>query len=393
MNDSRHDREALRSEIHRSIESVDADSWDAVVGGDDPLCSRSYLRLVERTLPGEFDWRYLVLRQDDGSIAAHAVFYRTRLPLDILVASGHPLARVLATWRRRLPRLGSLRVVASGPPAAIGNSVTFRAGLPSTLRRQAVRALVAAMRGLARRDGIRLLVVRDIRHDDGDLASALGEEGLVRVSNQDDTELALAWRTVDEYLAALRGRYRKLILRQERAARAAGLRLERTHAWQHVAEDMARLFAATAARHTAVAVPREDYFVGLMRLGDRAGVTLLWLDSRLVGFILYLRGDSTLVPTYLGVDYEINRRVPLVFLAFYDMVRLAIESQVTRLRFGRTAYAAKMRLGATRTPLSLYAAVGGATTTALAGRLARRFGAPGEREQWRAFRSSNKVAS
>lgn len=381
----------IEPEIYRSIEEVDVDAWDSLLDGERLMLSSSYLRLAERTLPGTFDWHYLICRNDDGSIAAHASFYETRLPLDVLAARSHPLARGLAACRRLSPRVGALRVVASGPPAALGHALAFRPGLTAERRAEVVRHLLDQMRTLATRRGIRFLAVRDLRAENEDdlLRTVLEEEGLVEIPNLDDTRINVEWCSLEEYLAALRGRYRKLLRRQERVARDAGLRLERTAQWHDLAEEMAQLFAATAGRHTAVPSPRADYFAGLSRLGGEAvGATLFWLDSRLVAFILFSRSRTTLTPIYLGADYEINRRVPLVFLAFYDMVRLAIEEQVSYIRFGRTSYRAKMRLGAIRVPMSLYASFGGPAANALAERLTHRISPKAEGEQWRAFRDT-----
>jgi hypothetical protein len=65
-----------------------------------------------------------------------------------------------------------------------------------------------------------------------------------------------------------------------------------------------------------------------------------------VGFTLYLRGDTVLVPSYIGIDYACNDEAALVFNAYYDWVRTGIALGVPVMELGLTTYESKLRLGA-----------------------------------------------
>jgi hypothetical protein len=58
--------------------------------------------------------------------------------------------------------------------------------------------------------------------------------------------------------------------------------------------------------------------------------------------------------SYLGVDETMNLEAALTFNAYNEVVRVAIERGVDHLWFGRTAYDAKLRMGAERRALSIY---------------------------------------
>jgi len=377
-------------DILRSIDEIDPGSWDAVAGAAFAR-SHGFLSALEHTRLQERETRYFVYRGPDGAVAAHGYFYEIGVPLELVLPRHHPAARLIARARRWRPAFLEPRVVGCGPLTSLGSALSFSPSLAPDERAQAVHRLVDAMRAFARERGAGGIVLRDLRREDAGVARALAREGFARVPNLEDTALRIRWRSWDEYLAALKGRYRRLVLEDLRQAEAAGVRPERAAGWAPHAEEMARLFDQTAARHTALPGPGADYFRRLSALGGgRIRTTLFWLERRLVAFIMSFRSEGALTATYLGADSALNERVPLVFNALYDAVQAGIESGLPLLRLGRTAYVAKMRLGAELEPLDLFVQLRSRALTRLVGALAPGLVPRQRQASWKVFKRTSK---
>lgn len=364
---------APQADIFRSIRSIDAEAWDRVTGGADVTRMHGFLTALEEVVIGDLERRYIVWRDARGAMIAHSFFYAVTVPIDILLPHQHPIATALRWARRVYPAFLSLRTVGCGPPTTLGHTLTFADPVTPEERSVILRGLVAAMAAFAREHGASCLMIRDLRREDAAIATALIAEGFRRMPNLEDTAIEVRWKSFEAYLASLKARYRKLILEQIEQADRAGVRRVRVTSWGHLADDMARLFQATAQRHTAGPVVGADYFRNLSdAMPGRIGATLFWMEERLVGFILYFLDPTTLTPTYLGVDYEANVQAALIFNAYFDVIRVAIETGKSRIRFGRSAYVAKLRLGAEIEPLDMFGRFQSGFVTDLAARVMQR---------------------
>ena len=63
---------------------------------------------------------------------------------------------------------------------------------------------------------------------------------------------------------------------------------------------------------------------------------------------------TTLHVHYIGLDYEINKTHKLYNRMLLDFVRFAIEHEVQKVHFGRTATEIKTTIGAAPNPLQAY---------------------------------------
>lgn len=376
-------RNVASFELARSIRDVDRGEWNALTG----VATRGwdYLRAMEDVRLADIDRRYVLVRDDTGALVAHTYFYAITLPLEIVVRRDHPLARLTRAARRVLPRFLAPRVVGCGSATTLGHTFSFAPQLDAADRREVVRGVVEQLETFAR--GVRAagVIVRDF-HDDEPFRGALEEAGLTRVPNEDDTLLDIRWSSYGGYLASLKSHYRRLVEQQTAARERAGIRVEHVREWSEHAEAMSALFEATASRYTAGPLVGADYFRAMSGC-DRMRAALFFDDGRLLrGFILYFLDDDALVPSYLGVDYDANTRGSLVFNAYFEVIRAAIEQRKPRMWFGRTAYAAKMRLGAEAVPLSMFIRLRSRLATRVAATLLRALMRGPELKRWSVFK-------
>jgi hypothetical protein len=98
-----------------------------------------------------------------------------------------------------------------------------------------------------------------------------------------------------------------------------------------------------------------EYFTGLSEaLGDRSFVLLCRKGDRPIGFTLLLDAGDTLISTYCGLDYEMNRSTFTYFVLFYRSIEEAICLKKEWLELGITNYNPKVEVGAIPEPLSIY---------------------------------------
>jgi predicted N-acyltransferase len=339
---------------HESIGGVDAAQWDALAAGL-PMLKHSYLRAMERVSMADIRRRYLLWQSSDGELLAHGWCFSMTSSPERMLPQDHWASR----FSRRMPRWirehVGLKVVVCGSATTVGHTLCFRADLSDSQRDRCLQQLTTALHAFAVEQRARIIILRDFHLQDAELTASLPTLRFIHVPNLDDTVIPIRWRSFDDYLSALKSHYRKQIMRQEAALTRAGVSRQRTSQWAEHAQCMAKLFANVARRYPGGSLIGADYFAATSGcLGHELETTLFFQEGELVAFIMYYVGEESLFASYLGVDETMNREAALTFNAYNEVVKVAIERGVDHLWFGRTAYNAKLRMGAERRALSIY---------------------------------------
>lgn len=306
------------------VANVDAAAWDRLVAPAGGFLQRSYLRLLEDARPENLTPRYAVISHRRRPVAAVAA-------QKVDVGVGAVRARLLVCGN----------ALSWGP-----HGVAFAAG--STCWPEVVDALerIDAEDARRRADAI---VIKDYP------ASAQPPPGFRRLATEPDMVLELpdAWRTFDDYLASLKGRYRRAALKVARQVAAAGCRLERPRDLAPVAGRLHDLYLQVeAAARWRLAQAPAAYLPSLAALrGDDLRCTLIRHGGLVVGFVTTLRDGATALGYHLGFDRELGARVPLYLRLLHATVADALALGCRRLSLGRTALESKARLGARPRPL------------------------------------------
>ncbi len=339
----------VATELHTSLNEVDPAEWDAIVPSRRLFQRHAYHKAIHEAGINDCEYRYFVARGVNGEMRAHASFYSMSTPLDLFLPRQSGLARLLGGLRTVYPRFLDFRLVECGSPTTLGHPIAFAPGLSGFEKTAIVAALVGHMENLAREKKADLLVLRDLRDEEGEELGRLLDTGFESVPNLEDTRLDISWKSFEQYLASLKSHYRRQVRLNLVKARQAGLEAERVTDFSPYAEDLVRLWNRTSERSKEYQREqlRTAYFRSLARnLNGEAFATLFRLDGRLVGFTLYLANDDELVPSYIGIDYERNAEAALVFNAYYDWIRTGIELGFRSIELGITTYEPKRRLGA-----------------------------------------------
>jgi hypothetical protein len=334
-------------------------NWTALVPGGRGFLTADYLAALESARPVRLQPRYATL--GTGTVAAmQIVDVSVRECLPALLAD----APELPGWQRWLRRtamraLGDRRwrvllcgnVFAGGEPGLAWSAATD----PPGAFRQAAAAMATA--GTGARAAV--LVFKDV----GAAALPAARRALLPLGYREvaaDPVMVLPirpeWRSFEDYLAALKARYRG----HARRALADSACIERRPL---SADDIREAAATVDALHAAVlaraairpsALDARGFAALRARLGDRFDVVGYYLGGRLVGFNTRLCFGSEMESYYFGLDYQVSRQYSLYRSMLYDDVAAAITQRVHTLSFGRTSQEVKSTLGAQPVALSWF---------------------------------------
>jgi 7-keto-8-aminopelargonate synthetase-like enzyme len=350
---------ALMCQHARSLRELDAGEWDRWMASRGAFDAATLAALEPVFGPQEkpenrWSFHYYVVREPSGAPVL-ATFFSEALWKDDLLAAA-TVSRAVEERRAADPYFLTSRILAMGCLLTEGchlwldRSRDWRAAL--SLLFTAVQAERDACDAAA-------LVVRDVAADDAELASALAEAGFFRVELPDSLEVAITWKSRDEFLAGLSRRERRFQREQvepfadawEVERVAPGGRQLRCTEWAH----LNRLYRNVHRRQLALntfALPDSL----LPQLAATPGWELLLLrpaepggarrSTPPQGFVLAQAGRDAYTPLLVGMDYAWVESHGLYRQLLAHAVRRAEELGLPRVRFGMGSALEKRRFGA-----------------------------------------------
>ena len=284
--------------IAGSLASIDAADWDALHDGDNPFVTHAFLAGLEEhgCLREDWGWtpRHLTLWDGDTLVAAAPGYLKT---------NSHGEFVFDHAWAHAYERYGQdyfPKYLCAVPYSPVTG--------PRLLARDAGarHRLVDALAALARDSGLSSAHVNfHTEAEDG----AFADDWLARIDVQYHWRNDDAWRTFDDFLAAMDHKHRKNI-RQERAKVArAGVTFRIVHGDEATDEDLAAIFGfylQTFVEYGNSPALTLEFLHHLARRMPRALVLVLAeRDGAPVAGALCLRGARTLYGRYWGASEQI----------------------------------------------------------------------------------------
>jgi hypothetical protein len=338
-----------------SIDYVDPVRWDSLTGGASLFLQRRYLAVLERAGPDNLEPRYALIHRGRTPVAA--------VVMQLVTVSGTRFMKLGGSDRSRLRRAlapaartvgGALRerVLVCGNLLSWGfHAVAFA---PTATAREVWPAVAEAIYRVRRAERLAgeadFALVKDLTAGQMEAADALRRFSYRPVESDPNMilELAPAWRSYEDYLAGLTGKYRNAARKVQKDLVQAGCTVgplkdvadhaERLHALYLGVVDNAAVRPVTlpAAFFPALAETlREDFrCIAVRRAHD------------LVGFISVLKDGETAVAYYIGFDRAAGVGNAVYLALLHAVIGEAIALGCRRISFGRTALEPKAGLGA-----------------------------------------------
>jgi hypothetical protein len=332
------------------LDRIEAESWDRLRRPGQAGLGHGFLLAWERAKLAGLASRPIVVRGGDGPPVAAAAGYLYDLDM---AAVSHPILPGLVSRLRRIwPRFLISRVYELGAPAARND--------PLLLDQEAdpgrsADAIVGAFVGHAEQAGARMLIVQDFIDPGGPLAGALQAHGFASVVALPTSAVETAgYRSFDDYLVAMRSKYRrraKCVFRDSRHLSA-----ERVFDFAPLAEELARLWRLVYDRagETKREILTPEYFAAAAELPETSALVLRRPDGSVAIFGLLLEDRPWLHFLQCGFPEEAGRGEAAYFRLLFEIVRTAIDGGFEHAHLGCTTLGPKLDVGATPIPLSAW---------------------------------------
>jgi hypothetical protein len=338
--------------IVASIRQVDARAWDQLTAGLGLYAQRGFLEGAARDdLDGAH--RYVLFSQDGVPTGVASVrLTRFHGPALASILPARPLAHWLARGVGVAPGPMALPVlVCSTSFGCGGTGLHFVDGVEPrdalAQLRQALGRIIADPPAGQRPVG---LVLEEPTEVSRGLRSALGRQGFAALPTSPRMVLDLdpSWRDFDDYLAALKSKFR---VKAKRAYTKSKQLESRVLSTKEVVLHQARLRELVAGvvdqAGFHLSGGSADALAPWMRgLGADMVVQGYFLEGELVGFLTAFERDGMLDAHSVGFDYGLNRAHSIYPRMLYDYLRIALERGLNRVDYGRTAQEIKSTVGA-----------------------------------------------
>lgn len=358
------DLEFLLSE---RIAGIHPDWWDSLAQNASIFLSRPYLDMLEANLPEQISMRYAMLSRR-GQPAALLVMQKLRLEADRMQPK-KPSAQGLRARIKQGARELATRPLESRQVLTLGNMLSYGQhgyyrhpglSLPEFWH-GAAEAIYRIRRAEKLEGGADFQLIKDLVGADIEGATDLVDFGYREIETEPNMMLTIdpAWGSYADYLASLASKYRKNV--QSRILKPFEQERFRIGVIANPGASAKRLHELYLAVHDAqdfrpFTLP-ESYWRALPQtLGKRVRVVGLWLDERLVGFVVMLKDfDGTVFAYHIGFDKEAAGEWPIYLRLLHAAIAEAIDLRGTRMSLGRTALEPKAALGAKPERMLVYA--------------------------------------
>ncbi|MDB5425090.1 MAG: hypothetical protein JWQ29_2506, partial [Phenylobacterium sp.] len=324
-----------------SLAQVDRARWDRLFPG--VLEGYDYLMAVEAAGLAGFRWRYLLLEEGDGLLAAAPAFL-TDYALETTLAG--PARRVADGLKRVAPEALTLRLACLGSPCTETVLLGFDPAVAEDRRPPLLGQLLTGLEQVAVETRCGLMGIKDVPQGEGALWDAAAAPlGYRAIPSLPSACLDIDFASLDVYLDRLSPGTRRDMRRKLRALDE--VRVEVRVDIDDVLDRVMALYRETRARaEMALEDLTPAYFQGVLaRMPGRAFCTLYWRDGDLLAANLLLQDGDTLLDKFFCMDAERGRPLNLYFLSWFTNVRLCLERGLRRYQSGQAGYENKLRLG------------------------------------------------
>lgn len=164
------------------------------------------------------------------------------------------------------------------------------------------------------------------------------------------------WRNFDDYLAALKTKFRVKAKKAIQLSSAIKVENVTSENIKNQLPKMTELYQKVAdnATFNLGDFNLETYNDFKETLGENYILKTYWLENKIVGFMSGIINNNSLDAHFVGIDYQLNRTYAIYQKMLYDYIEIAINKNLKVINFGRTASEIKSSVGAVPQDLTMY---------------------------------------
>lgn len=157
------------------------------------------------------------------------------------------------------------------------------------------------------------------------------------------------WKTFDNYLTAIKSKYR---VRAKRAFKKLGPDVTKRHLTKEdIIQYQLRIFdlykeTASDADFNLFTLPVNYFQLLTEYLGDKIKIVGYFIEDEMIGYYTILFNTEYMEAHYLGYDKSKNGQRQIYLNMLFDLIKEGIDHQVNKIQFARTALEIKSSVGA-----------------------------------------------
>jgi hypothetical protein len=304
-----------------------------------------YYEVSGRTLSGQFDHRYLILKNTrTGESAVQPVFFANQDILEGVPAKVHSIL----TWPRKFfPRWLCLRMLVVGCSAGDG-------ALDSS-EPWAVTALHEALAAYAKKSKAAMILLKDFPASYRPALNPFAESDYRRVPSMPACALALDFASFEDFMKNKLGR--KLRYKYIKLNKREPIAWEVLTDVTPIAEELYALYKQTHER-SKMKFERltPEFFAQVgQEMPDTARYFVWRVEGRIAAFALCLVHGEEIHHLNIGFDYTVSLDLQLYYVTMRDILTWALGQGLKRYVTGQLNYDPKLHLKMRLAPLDLYA--------------------------------------
>lgn len=311
-----------------------------------------FYELIDQTICPDFDYKYLVMRDETSRTRAIQPFFL----LDQDLLAGVPVLsraadRFVRTWWPTFLRLRTLMV---GCAAGEGHLDTM-----SDSSGQREPGLFAkALRDYAIQAGARLIVMKEFPAEYRDELAPLLDHGYTRIPSFPMAALELPYADFEDYLRrGVSTKMRSELRRKFRAAdKAAPIEMSVTRDIAPIIDEVYPLYLQVYKKSPLHFEKLTKTFLCELgrRMPDKVRFFVWRQSGKPIAFSVSMVHGDTICNEYLGLDYSVALKLHLYYYAFRDIASWAIANGYKRWVSTGLSYEPKLQLRFRLVPLDLY---------------------------------------
>ncbi|HLP57998.1 MAG TPA: GNAT family N-acetyltransferase [Candidatus Deferrimicrobium sp.] len=338
-----------------SIHDINESLWNSIVDKGDFFHHYRFVQSIEDAkVENSRCWYLLFYAQN--KLVGSAALSAFKISLDLFLS---PNAQKFIQWvRKKFPNFFKIKILFCGLPISIGkHNLVIQ---DPAHRNEILHALVEEMRRICREQEIKYMSVKEFCRDQIQDMDELTAHGFFRAPSLPYVSMPVRWPNFDEYLAALRHKYRRQIknnLKQMEAASVEsvpGLILGDSALCP--AEQFHRLYLQVMNQAgVQLETLNQSFFEHLFKnMQEQLEILTYQQHGEVLGAALLYVHDKVMTFLLVGIDYSRRDEFALYFNLIYSILKLAMVRGCQQLDLGQTSYYIKQRIGGLCIPTYFY---------------------------------------
>jgi predicted N-acyltransferase len=343
--------------IFGSIDKTPLDEWNTLC--QDPgeiFMDPRFITSVECSMGDEAKYWTLIIYDDHQYPVAIACLFLWSVDAAILTDSkAIGFVKLVRKW---WDKFLYFKCLCLGLPVSAGQS-HLRIRSDADLN-QVCRLINMALKKLSRKNGVKIVVLKEFSPQESERLQCLKKYGYRLEHSRPMNMFNPRFIDLNDYLSALRSRYRIHIQRSLRITENAGYKTVEMPGGKvsdRIYTDKVHSLYEAVLDHVNFKfeeIPASFFREIAKRFGDQAVFTFVYHMDTIVAFLFSLRTDCVYHMMFIGINYEVSRENHLYFSTMYKHLDYALRQQVSDIYMGSGSDDFKMRLGCFQVPRHIY---------------------------------------